>query len=107
MSLSGKLERLLLIVGISLLAIYVVARIHGAVLARAEVDRFISEPVAAPVEYQLKPNYPKQSPMKAYGPQNASRTTSRAWRSSFRPQLPSFAFPRSMSKFRCSKEQTT
>src|SRR5664279_6017938 len=48
MRLSGKLERLLLVVGISLLAIYVVARIHGAVLARAEVDRFISEPVAAP-----------------------------------------------------------
>lgn len=62
MSLSGKLERLLLIVGISLLAIYVVARIHGAVLARAAVDSFISEPVAAAGGVSAKSQLPETKP---------------------------------------------
>ncbi len=62
MSVSGKLERLLLVVGISLLAIYVVARIHGAVLARAEVDRFISEPVAAAGGVSAKAQLPETKP---------------------------------------------
>src|SRR5664279_1233716 len=62
MRLSGKLERLLLVVGISLLAIYVVARIHGAVLARAEVDRFISEPVAAPGGVSAEATLPETKP---------------------------------------------
>ena len=39
----GKLERLLLVVGLLVLAIYVVARIHGRVLSQAEVKRFESQ----------------------------------------------------------------
>ena len=42
LALSQKLERLLLIAGVLLLGIYAIARIHGEVLSRAEVQRFMT-----------------------------------------------------------------
>lgn len=41
-ALSQKLERLLLIAGLLMLGIYAMARIHGDVLSRAEVQRFMT-----------------------------------------------------------------
>ena len=38
----GKLERLLLIIGVLMLGIYLGARVHGFVLSRAEIQRFES-----------------------------------------------------------------
>jgi sortase A len=43
----GRLERLLLVFGVLLLAVYTIARIQGAVLARAAMDRFKTETIAA------------------------------------------------------------
>jgi sortase A len=42
LALSRKLERLLLVVGLLMLAFYAIARIHGEVLSRAEVQRFMA-----------------------------------------------------------------
>ena len=50
MSWSAKVSRVLLILGLALLAIYVGAWIHGRVLSRAEVQRFRSQPSVAQQE---------------------------------------------------------
>jgi sortase A len=50
MRLLGRIERLLLILGLLLIAIYVAAYVHRAILSRAELKRFRDLQVEQPVE---------------------------------------------------------
>lgn len=44
---TAKLERILLVFGVLMLCVYVLARIHGVILARVEVERFKSQQTLA------------------------------------------------------------